>query len=1008
MGIEDFLPFYVKPSSDDLERSIYAKKEFYDNRLIDPSGREFVRNSDLLKYQQLISRLMSQYTPYNRLLLHHEMGAGKTRSAIATVELATIQATALGKKMEPALVLLKNRGLINKFIRELIVKAEPNKYRSDDYDPDDPLSRMSCKKVRKFYDIQTFLSFALSLDTEERMAEAVRKYSGRVIVIDEVQQLVGEKKRGNVNPYETIKEFLHRVRDVKILLMSGTPMKDTPDQLAMVMNLLLSDKEQLPTGKAFHRKYFNGVHIKPEAIPELQAKFKGKISYLSPPSNVPTVFMGERLRISDIGFMKVVEDVMSSTQENTYVKYAGVEDPVGNFHRPDRYAADFVFPGGSIGNEGLKKFVGPDQRLIPKFRKQLIGDGDDEGKLQRLSRYSAKFASTIRQILEHPDELTFVYSEYVAEGGVLLFSIILSDIFGFGKVTDVVRSERPRYVLITGDVPAPRINELLEKVVNKPENMLGGLCRVVIASRAIALGYDLYNVRQIHILTPHWNFSETDQIIARGRRFDGNKALKDAGYDDVLKVYLHAAVPSDKEVPSIDIQMYEISEAKDYVIKQLERIEKTSAIDCGLLYNTNHREVGTNTRACDYQSCDYECLGLGIPQELNKEDIERTTYQLYYQQPMVDAKIEDLKSRLRTVTRSRFDSEQDPPFLTSKALADAFNDTTPFVNKYGLIMYPRTDGRFFFGVDTPQIGIEPELDLSWYSANPILEKSFDLTDILRALPDVQNRVDGVLDSLEYIDSVADATEMLKTLPTWVYADVIKQLWSNILKTVKKGTWSVDSLRRSLRRKNMNVLLMAFESTLGLTEIYSNRVVLNLEGQQWFVTSDDLNWKIQTAKETTARLRDAQEPYRERALALGVDNFGILTQDEYSKPSDLKIVDAHNPRSPGNQCHSYKTPKLLKLLMDLEIYPPDEEDAKALVISECGGNSKKALINCLREIDTIAELERSTEVSFDLNTYTPKQLTAALWWLRQRKLKDKACLLILRAFEEKGLLLKLKA
>ena len=52
----------------------------------------------------------------------------------------------------------------------------------------------------------------------------------------------GDKKL--IRIYENISEFLHIVKNRKILLMSGTPMKDQPNEIADIMNLILPKEEQ--------------------------------------------------------------------------------------------------------------------------------------------------------------------------------------------------------------------------------------------------------------------------------------------------------------------------------------------------------------------------------------------------------------------------------------------------------------------------------------------------------------------------------------------------------------------------------------------------------------------------------------------------------------------------------------------------------------------------------------------------------------------------------------------
>jgi chromosomal replication initiation ATPase DnaA len=83
--ISDFLPFYPGIKNEDFNIGIKSKYEFRTPPIEQnenfPSGK-----GDLFAHQVLISKLMSSHTPYNGILLMHEMGTGKTCSASAIIQ----------------------------------------------------------------------------------------------------------------------------------------------------------------------------------------------------------------------------------------------------------------------------------------------------------------------------------------------------------------------------------------------------------------------------------------------------------------------------------------------------------------------------------------------------------------------------------------------------------------------------------------------------------------------------------------------------------------------------------------------------------------------------------------------------------------------------------------------------------------------------------------------------------------------------------------------------------
>ena len=58
--------------------------------------------------------------------------------------------------------------------------------------------------------------------------------------------------------------------------------------------------------------------------------------------------------------------------------------------------------------------------------------------------------------------------------------------------------------------------------------MYGEYINVLIGSKIVSEAYSFLNVQEEHILTPHWNYAETDQAIARGYRYRSHLDLINA------------------------------------------------------------------------------------------------------------------------------------------------------------------------------------------------------------------------------------------------------------------------------------------------------------------------------------------------------------------------------------------------------------------------------------------------------------------------------------------------
>jgi superfamily II DNA or RNA helicase len=237
MDIQDFLPKYpnirntkeelLDPYDNDFYDSIFKKKEFYDEKLEKTEDIPDEKGM-LMKHQKIISRFLSSNTMYDELLLVHQMGSGKTCSAIGAIEKIKNEKN----NFKGALIFAKGRGLLNNFIRELRDKCTAGQYIPDGFiEENNSLTAMETnirtkKLIEDFYKTATFETFAKQLSVTND-SDIISLYSNIVIVIDEVHNLRIQDvtKDDSVSIYTQFKRFLHLVKNCKIILLSGTPMK---------------------------------------------------------------------------------------------------------------------------------------------------------------------------------------------------------------------------------------------------------------------------------------------------------------------------------------------------------------------------------------------------------------------------------------------------------------------------------------------------------------------------------------------------------------------------------------------------------------------------------------------------------------------------------------------------------------------------------------------------------------------------------------------------------------
>uniref|UniRef100_A0A6C0ELA5 N-acetyltransferase domain-containing protein n=1 Tax=viral metagenome TaxID=1070528 RepID=A0A6C0ELA5_9ZZZZ len=674
MDIKDFLPKYpnvnkssygvLNPYDDNFYQAIFRKKEFYDNRL--DRVEVFPRERGMLtKHQKTIAHYLSSNTPYNKLMLVHSMGTGKTCSAIGAIE----QIKSEDSTFDGALVFAGGEGLLDNFVKELVEKCTPGQYKPENYEKLTDLQKIRrISKTTKFYHLDTFRKFAQKIIAHASDDDIRRDYSNKIIVIDEVHNLRPQGEDDDVKTYWHFHRFLHLIENSKIMLLSGTPMQDSPEEIASVANLLLPMDQQLPMGKEFLEEYMeekNQVYIlKKDKAKDLKEKLKGYVSFLREAySNVTKEYIGKE-GVGSLKHFIVDPGQMSKFQSKAYAR-AVEKDQHGKKSGVWSHAREailFVYPDGSWGREGFEKYIKRTERkafvakgkkkaagayvLSDGLRKALKGESDEE-TLANIRRYSVKYAQIIEKILNTKGNC-FIYGWYIKGSGAILFSLLLG-LFGFSKANGKENTPGLRYGILTTKTAAPAEIRRITDRFNRPDNMNGEYIKVIIGSKTVSEGYSFRNVLFEAILTPHWNYSVTAQAIARGIRLGSHNDLIKAGENPTVQIMQPVSFARKEYTNfSIDLQMYETSEDKDISIRSILRLLMEVSFDCALNYFRNYIDAKKGSRECDYTSCNYKCEGVDIETikaGLDDSEIDYSTYQLFYANPkipLIRRKIEHL------------------------------------------------------------------------------------------------------------------------------------------------------------------------------------------------------------------------------------------------------------------------------------------------------------------------------------------------------------------------------
>lgn len=681
-----------------------------------------------------------------------------------------------------ALIIAPGRGLLDNFVQEIALKCTDGKYIPEDFNDVRSeskrmrLLRQSVKKeCYRFATYQTLAKHIKSLIingidstdpdyTKKTYRNIIDRYSNMIFVFDEVHHLRPKLKmnKSEQETYEMMKILCQVTHNRKIILMSGTPIRDRPEEVASIMNLILPLNKQLPLGKDFVKEYLYMTDdetyiVNQNKIDKLKEYFAGRVSVLkSMESEVKKEFVGRK--VGDLRHFKVEIDSMSELQTQAYqeaykkdTQKAG-EDQIRQegFYSSSRQAILMAIPseknsnkliyGSELFKEGIK--VSKTQTLedaltnkrktvysysLTPYLRKLLKGRDTEETIKNISKYSSKYANIIRHLLANRNKNTYIYSEFVGGSGSILFSKLL-DLVGYTKATGKETSHGLRYAILTSQTATPaRLNDLKARF-NRPDNMNGDYIQVIIGSPLTIEGFSFMNVQEEHIVTPQWNYTYISQALARGLRAGSHRVLIENGIQPIVRMYQHASIPSDKKYPSIDMIMYEKSEKKDVSIQRIERIMKESAMDCPLVYNRNYNSNAKDgSRECNYQECLYTCDD--VPQEeiqngIPDANMDLSTYQLYYSSSDIKNIVEDLEKLFATKFYLSLGMIMEtfshyPKFVIISALNSIINETRVIYNKYGFPCYLQEQNNIYFLVTS--LTDDYSILSSYYTEKPIIQ-----------------------------------------------------------------------------------------------------------------------------------------------------------------------------------------------------------------------------------------------------------------------------------------------
>jgi len=405
---------YVYPDIDDknLQSKIYEKREFYYHKI--PETEQLKDYNDIKNYrddactgklklyshQSFLSNFIHPSTPYRGLLIFHGTGTGKTGTAISIAENFKSMVSKYNTKiliLVPGPLLKENwKNEIMKFSNINLDKKNQNLSLEDQQNK----KNEKLKEISYFYKIMTHRRFYKKVLGEKIKDyvdddEQIKKYrktdegnyerdvsidklenlDNTILIVDEVHNFTGNEHG------DALKMIIKKSKNLRLLLLSATPMKNLGTDIIEIINYLRPINDQIKKEKIFNLSNLSHlIDFKEGGREYFENMCNGYVSYYRGAN--PLLF-AIRNEIGEIPpgliFTKCVRCKMDTFQKKTYdiISKANIDDKL---ERSTTSVANLAIPVlskdklsivGSKGEEGVNTAISNLRNNKIEFLKKL-------------------------------------------------------------------------------------------------------------------------------------------------------------------------------------------------------------------------------------------------------------------------------------------------------------------------------------------------------------------------------------------------------------------------------------------------------------------------------------------------------------------------------------------------------------------------------------------------------------------------------------------------------------
>lgn len=594
------------PNNNDIKISDNIKDRFeFDIPIIKEENSCDNTDFKLAPYQIFLKNFMCNDTPYNSILIYHGTGTGKTCSAVGIAE----NFRDVYQLPENRIIILSpdkiKQGWYNNIYnpKKLNDQCTSDTYRNLINDEGD-IDKNRNKLVKKYYEFYGYLEFANRIKfIYEKYKDKFKyicdkKYSNRVLIIDEAHNIRGDDSESSDDTIKYLKLLIENTRNLKLILLTATPMYNKANEIVELLTLLYAnDKRDYSKIKDIFKE---DILIDYEGLSRYSRGYisfiKGESEDKFPKRLYPTE------NIIKIGELPIYKCDMEPIQSKIYkmIKDSFKVEVLKLEHEKIlTQCSNIVYPNNSnkiekyYGKYGLKTIC--DYSSNKKMYKYKNGV-EQIFDIKNIGKYSCKIKKLLETI-ENSEGIVFVYSQYIQSGIIpIMLALEQNGYNNYNKNIFDIKSDKHKgnYISITSDNDLSGNYKEILKICTSYENRNGEKIKIIIGSNVASEGLDLKNIRSIHVIDPWYHLKRLEQIIGRGIRYCSHKDLLPEQNDTTI--YLYSAINEN----SIDLDIYKLAEKKNKEIVKVEKILQENSIDGDLFKEINDPKTSKKDERCKY------------------------------------------------------------------------------------------------------------------------------------------------------------------------------------------------------------------------------------------------------------------------------------------------------------------------------------------------------------------------------------------------------------------------